>query len=145
MQGVAPATVVGRYINECWNHGRIDLVDELVDPDFLDHLPFDEQMLDGIAGLKVLIESIRTGFDDMRINVEDMVAEDDRVVARFQLKGTHCGLCFGMLPSHRQVQIDGIAIFRVDHHQIIDQWCMIDRSRLMQQLGVAEEAAALRQ
>ena len=145
MFGVAPATVVGRYIDECWNRGRIDLVDELVDADFIDHLPFETQLPDGITGLKSMIETVRLGFSDFRIDVEDMIAEDDRVVTRFLVKGTHDGRFFGLPPSHRQAQIDGIAIFRVDHHQILDQWCMVDRNRLMQQIGIGEELLALQQ
>ncbi len=145
MFGVAPATVVGRYIDECWNRGRIDLVDELVDADFIDHLPFETQLPDGITGLKSMIETVRLGFSDFRIDVEDMIAEDDRVVTRFLVKGTHDGPFFGLPPSHRQAQIDGIAIFRVDHHQILDQWCMVDRNRLMQQIGIGEELLALQQ
>ena len=145
MFGVAPATVVGRYIDECWNRGRIDLVDELVDADFIDHLPFEADLPRGIGGLKTLIELVRLGFSDFHIVVEDMIAEDDRVVTRFLAKGTHDGPFFGLLPSNRQAQIDGIAIFRVEHHQILDQWCMVDRERLMQQLGVAEEKLVLQQ
>jgi steroid delta-isomerase-like uncharacterized protein len=145
MFGVAPATVVGRYIDECWNRGRIDLVDELVDADFIDHLPIEAELPNGIDGLKSMIENVRLGFSDFHIDVEDMIAEDDRVVTRFLATGTHDGPFFGNLPSNRRAQIDGIAIFRVDHHQIIDQWCMVDRDRLLQQLGIGEEMLALQQ
>ena len=143
MFGVAPATVVGRYIDECWNRGRIDLVDELVDADFIDHLPIEAELPNGIDGLKSMIDLVRLGFSDFHIDVEDMIAEDDRVVTRFLVKGTQDGPFFGLLPSHRQMQIDGIAIFRVEHHQIIDQWCMVDCNRLMRQLGIGEEMLTL--
>jgi len=145
MFGVAPATVVGRYIDECWNRGRIDLVDELVDADFIDHLPIEMHVSNGIDGLKTMIELVRLGFGDFHIDVEDMIAEDDRVVTRFLMKGTHDGPFLGLSPSHRQAWIDGIAIFRVEHHQILDQWCMVDCNRLMQQLGIGEEILALQQ
>jgi steroid delta-isomerase-like uncharacterized protein len=145
MFGVAPATVVGRYIDECWNRGRIDLVDELVDADFIDHLPIETHMSNGIDGLKTMIELVRLGFGDFHIDVQDMIAEDDRVVTRFLMKGTHDGPFLGLSPSHRQARIDGIAIFRVEHHQILDQWCMVDCNRLMKQLGIGEEILALQQ
>lgn len=142
MQGVDPATVVGRFIDECWNHGRIDLVDELVSADFIDHLPLDETMPDGIDGLKTLIEMCRRGFSDLRLHVEDMVAEDDRVVARFVAKGAHDGSFLGTLPSHRQLSVEVIAIYRVEHHQIIDQWCVFDTARVCRQLGLAAPVTA---
>ena len=142
MQGVDPATVVGRFIDECWNRGRIDLVDELVSAEFIDHLPFDESISDGIDGLKTLIELCRLGFSDLRLHVEDMVAEDDRVVARFVARGTHDGSFMGALPSHRCLNVEVIAIYRVEHHQIIDQWCAFDTARVFQQLGIAAPVPA---
>jgi steroid delta-isomerase-like uncharacterized protein len=142
MQGVDPATVVGRFIDECWNRGRVDLVDELVSAEFIDHLPFEESMADGIDGLKALIGICRLGFSDLRLHVEDMVAEDDRVVARFVAKGTHDGPFMGVLPSHRQLSAEAIAIYRVEHHQIIDQWCMLDTARVCRQLGISALVAA---
>ena len=142
MQGVDPATVLGRFIDECWNRGRVDLVDELVSVDFIDHLPFDESMPDGIEGLKALIELCWLGFSDLRLHVEDMVAEDDRVVARFVAKGTHDGAFLGALPSHRQLSVEVIAIYRVEQHQIIDQWCAFDTARVFRQLGIAAPVTA---
>lgn len=142
MQGVDPATVVGRFIDECWNRGRTDLVDELVSAEFIDHSPFDERMPDGIDGLKAMIEQCRFGFGDLRLHVEDMVAEDDRVVARFVAKGTHDGSFMGALPSHRQLSVEVIAIYRVEHHQIIDQWCAFDTARVFRQLGIDATVAA---
>ena len=136
MQGVDPATVVGRFIDECWNRGRVDLVDELVSVEFIDHLPFDERMPEGIDGLKALIELCRLGFSDLRLHVEDMVAEDDRVVARFVATGTHDGPFMGALPAYRRLSVEAIAIYRVEHHQIIDQWCAFDTARIFRQLGI---------
>lgn len=142
MLGVNPATVVGRYIEECWNHGRIDLVDELVAPDFVDHLPFDDDLPEGNHGLKATIRLVRMAFSDLHVLVEDMIAEDDRVVVRFRLEGTHNGQLAGRLASLHRVMITGMAIYRVESFQIVDQWCMFDLIGLMQQIGAREEFLA---
>lgn len=143
MMGVDPATVVGRYIAECWNHGRIDLVDELVAPDFVDHLPFDDDLPEGNQGLKAAIRLVRMAFGDLHLLVEDMIAEDDRVVIRFRLEGTHNGRLAGRLASLKRVMITGMAIYRVENFQIADQWCMFDLIGLMQQIGADEALLAL--
>jgi steroid delta-isomerase-like uncharacterized protein len=143
MIGVDPTTVVGRYIDECWNRGRIDLVDELVAPDFVDHLPIDDDLPDGNQGLKAAIRLARMAFSDLHVQVEDMIAEDDRVVVRFRLEGTHNGRLRGQFATLRHVMISGMAIYRVQQFQIADQWCMFDLIGLMQQLEIREPALAL--
>jgi steroid delta-isomerase-like uncharacterized protein len=143
MIGVDPATVVGRYIEECWNRGRVDLVDELVAPDFVDHLPFDDDLPEGNQGLKAAIRLVRMAFSDLHLLVEDMIAEDDRVVVRFRLEGTHNGRLAGQLASLRRVMITGMAIYRVEHFQIADQWCMFDLIGLMQQISAREAFLAV--
>lgn len=143
MQGVDPTTVVGRFIEECWSHGRIDLVDELVARDFVDHLPIDDDLPHGSQGMKATIRLIRMAFEDLRLLVEDMIAEDDRVVVRFKLEGTHNGRLTGRLAALDRVEIAGMAIYRVEHFQITDQWCMFDLIGLMQQIGVRESALVL--
>ncbi|CAN5593390.1 ester cyclase [soil metagenome] len=142
MREVDPTTVVGRYIDECWNHGRIDLIDELVARDFVDHLPFDDDLPNGTQGLKASIRLVRMAFSDLHLLVEDMIAEDDRVVVRFRLEGTHNGMLAGRLASLKRVMIAGMAIYRVENFQIADQWCMFDLIGLMQQIGAREEFLA---
>ncbi len=72
-----------------------------------------------------------------------MIAEDDRVVVRFKLEGTHNGRLTGRLAALDRVEIAGMAIYRVEHFQITDQWCMFDLIGLMQQIGVRESALVL--
>lgn len=134
--------MVGRYIDECWNRGRIDLVDELVARDFVDHLPFDDDLPEGNQGLKATIRLVRMAFSDLHLLVEDMIAEDDRVVVRFRLEGTHNGRLAGRLASLRRVMVAGVAIYRVENFQIADQWCMFDLIGLLQQIGAREEFLA---
>jgi steroid delta-isomerase-like uncharacterized protein len=142
MQGVDPATVVGRYIDECWNRGRLDLIPELVAEDFIDHQPFDPDLPHGRDGVYATIRLLRLAFGGLRLSIEDMIVEDDRVVVRFTLKGHHIGTFIGHLPSSQPVAIPGLVIFRVHDHQIIDQWCLFDALGLVRQIGQAESSLA---
>jgi len=138
MQGVDPAAVVGRYIDECWNRGRLDLIPELVSAEFVDHLPFDPDLLDGRDGLIATLRLLRSALSGLRLSIEDMIAEDDRVVVRFTLKGRHTGPLAGRRASDRFVEIPGMAIFRIQDYQIIDQWCLFDAFELLRQLDAAD-------
>jgi steroid delta-isomerase-like uncharacterized protein len=144
MQGVDPATVVGRYIEECWNRGRLSLIDELVSEDFVDHLPFDDGLPDGRAGVIATIRLLRMAFGTLHVQIEDMIAEDDRVAVRYLMRGTHDGPFLGQPPTLRQVMINGMVIYRVEDHQIVDQWSMVDAVDLLQQVGAKERLIALR-
>jgi steroid delta-isomerase-like uncharacterized protein len=144
MQGVDPTAVVGRYIEECWNHGRLGLLEELVSDDFVDHFPFDDNLPDGRDGLMATIRLIRAGISDLHCVIEDMIAEDDRVVVRYRIRGTHDGQLAGHAPTLRQVMINGMVIYRVEDHQIVDQWSLFDTVGLMKQLRVVERIAAVR-
>jgi steroid delta-isomerase-like uncharacterized protein len=143
MQGVDPAAVVGRYIEECWNRSQLRLIEELVAEDFVDHFPFDDGLPDGREGLIATIRLLRMAFSDLNFHIEDMVAEDDRVVVRYQMRGTHSGPFAGQPPTLRQVMINGMAMYRVEEHQIVDQWCFFDAVSLLQQIGAKERLLAL--
>lgn len=142
MQGVDPAAVVGRYIDECWNRGRLDLIPELVADDFVDHLPFDADLPEGRDGLIATIRLLRFAFSGLRLMLEDMIVEDDRVVVRFTLSGRQTGPFAGYAPRDQEVAIPGMAIFRVQDERIADQWCQFDAFGLLRQLGVADREPA---
>ena len=138
MQGVDPAAVVGRYIEECWNRGRLDLIPELIADDFVDHLPFDTDLPEGREGLIATIRLLRHAFSGLRLSIEDMIVEEDRVVVRFTLRGVQTGLFAGHPPRNQDVAIPGMAIFRVHDFQIADQWSQFDAFGLLRQLGATE-------
>lgn len=144
MQGVDPTAVVGRYIDECWNRGRLDLIPELVADDFVDHIPFDPDLPEGRNGLTATIRLLRHAFDQLRLVIEDMVAEEDRVVVRFCLKGRQTGPFAGQPALGQAVEIPGLVIFRIQDHQIIDQWCLFDALQLLRQLGATDLKLAAR-
>jgi steroid delta-isomerase-like uncharacterized protein len=130
--------LVRRYVEEVLNNKNLALIDELVAPAFIDH---DSSMPDakGPAGVKRLAAMVHTGFPDLHFTVEDMVAEGDKVVYRYTVRGTHQGDFMGIAPTGRQFVVTGIHIYRVGDGKFQEEWENWDMLRLMRQLGVLPE------
>jgi steroid delta-isomerase-like uncharacterized protein len=115
-----------------------DLFDEVYAPDVVWHNP--DQEVQGIEEGKRFIAMFQTAFPGMRGTVEDVIAEGDRVVTRWTMRGTHQGETeeFGP-PTGRQVEGQGITIQRIEGGKIVEEWNSWDNLSLMQQLGLAPE------
>ena len=84
-----------------FNEGRIDVIDQLMAPNYQEHNPMPNQG-PGLRGFKELISGFRTAFPDIQITVEDLISEGDRVVGRLTSKGTHKGDFMGMAATGKQ-------------------------------------------
>ena len=78
----------------------------------------------------------RSGMPDLRVVIEDMIADGDKVAVRYTLEGTHKGELFGVPPTGQHVSIKSIAIERVSDGKIREHWRVTDSLDMMQQLGV---------
>ena len=78
----------------------------------------------------------RTAFPDMRITIEDQVAEGDKVVTRWTASGTHQGDLMGIDPTGRRATVTGITIDRISGGKVEETWTNFDAMGMMQQLGV---------
>jgi len=124
-----------RFLEET-DKGNLDVIDELVSPDAIDHNPFPGQA-PGAQGVKQVFGMLRTAFPDMSQSIEDMVAEGDRVAFRSTLHGTHRGEFLGIPATGKQVALPGIDIIRFDDDgKMVEHWGLFDVPLLMQQLGV---------
>jgi len=127
-------TIARRVYEEVLNQGNLAAVDELFAPNTVDHNPLPGQ-LPGFEGAKQGFVVLRTGFPDIHFTIEDQVAEDDKVVTRWTMRGTHNGVFMGVPPTGRKVTIMGIATFRVVDGRIVDRWRAADDLGRMQQIG----------
>jgi steroid delta-isomerase-like uncharacterized protein len=124
-----------RLIEEVFNRGNLAVVDELVAADAVDHSGMPGRP-EGAEGVKWAARMFRTAFPDLHFTVEDQVAEDDRLVNRFTVRGTHRGEFMGIPPTGRQVTVGGIDLIRVRDGRAVEHWVHMDMLGLMQQLGV---------
>ncbi len=79
---------------------------------------------------------LRNAFPDITYTIEDLIAEGDKVVARWSAQGTHRGDFMGIPPTNKQVRFSEIEIIRVVDGKAVEEWEELDRLGLMTQLGV---------
>jgi steroid delta-isomerase-like uncharacterized protein len=119
-----------------WEEGNIDLVDELLAPDYVNRTPATPDQPTGPEGVKGVVSMFRSGMPDLRVVIEDMIADGDKVAVRYTLEGTHKGELFGVPPTTQRLSIKSIAIERVSDGKIREHWRVTDSLDMMQQLGV---------
>jgi steroid delta-isomerase-like uncharacterized protein len=118
-----------------WEEGNIGLVDELVGPDYVNHSPGMPNQPQGPEGIKAVVNMFRAGMPDLRVVIEDVIAEGDKVMMRYRIEGTHEGELFGVPPTGRRVSIESITVERVSGGMIREHWRVTDTLDMMQQLG----------
>jgi steroid delta-isomerase-like uncharacterized protein len=133
--------IIRAHAEALFNQHRVDRTDEFFTPDYLDHAPLPGQA-PGLAGAKQKWAMYLTGVPDLRVTIEDMVAEGDKVAVAWTGEGTHRGELLGIPPTGRRLEINGISIYRLAEGKIAEQWERWDRLVLMQQLGVLPAPAA---
>ena len=111
-------------------------IDRQVAEDFYDHAA-GRQM--GPEGVKQHIMALHAAFPDLKVTIEDIVAEGPLVAVRATWRGTHRGPFGGLAATDRAVQFGGMVFWRVAGGLIRERWATIDQAALMQQL--APEAA----
>ncbi len=124
-----------KYVEEVWNRGKLDLVDELFWPDYVNHDPSAGQGR-GPEALKQLIATFRGASPDLQFTIDDLIAEGERVVTRWTARGTHRGLLMGVPPTGRAIAVKAIAVDRFVDGRIAEHWAVRDDLGLLQQLGV---------
>jgi len=99
-----------------------------------------DQDVQGLEEAKQFYSMYLSAFPDLNATVEDVIAEDDKVVTRYTIRGTHQGEIeeFGP-PTGRQVEIKGITIHRIEEGEIVEEWERYDNLSVMQQLGLVSE------
>ncbi len=110
-----------------------DALAEVYADDFILH-EADEDIV-GIEGLTQFVSMIRSAIPDLRITIEDDMAEGDKVVTRWIGQGTHQGELMGAAPTGNQVTATGITIQRIEEDKIVEEWSNWDALGMMQQIG----------
>jgi predicted ester cyclase len=124
-----------RWLEELWQRGRAEVVDELHAPEFVDRSsagrPTDRE------GFKVGVRELYAAFPDFAADLDDLltVASRGEVVLRWSGAGTHRGRFLGVEPTGRRIAFRGIEILRFDGAWIVERWGEWDALELLAQLG----------
>jgi steroid delta-isomerase-like uncharacterized protein len=133
-----------RFIDEAWNSGNYDIIEESVSEDYVGHwFDIEEEDVDR-DGLEAFIRSARDGFSDFHMDVEFMLAEDEMIAVGFTVEGTHDGEFMGIPPTDEYGSSPGILVHKIDEDgMVIEGWAVWDALGQMQQLGVVPESFTL--
>jgi len=110
-------------------------IDELVEPDATIRTPLPGDAT-GAEVLKHVWAVLLRAFPDLHLTVEDLIGEEDKVVARIVVTGTHLGEYMGMEPTGKSIAYDEIFIFRFANGRVVETWGVVDVFSQMRQLGV---------
>jgi predicted ester cyclase len=126
--------LIETYFDEVWSKGRVELLDELVTSDYINHTPSSPNPIPGPAGLKPIILEMRKGFPDLHYDIQDLIITADRIVARTIVRGTHIGQLWGMQPTRKKFEISQINIEYIKNGKISEHWGVTDEHALLNQL-----------
>ncbi|MDA0988902.1 MAG: ester cyclase [Chloroflexi bacterium] len=130
--------VYKRFIDEVFGQKKLDVLDELISPDFVDHNPLPGTS-EGRDGMKEAIGMFLSAFPDAKSTLTFTVAEGDIVVGHQKSSGTNTGEFMGMPPTGKSAQFDEIHIVRFSNGKAVEHWGLSDDLGMMMQLGVVPE------
>jgi len=127
--------IIRRLIEDVYNQGNLDVLDALVAADVFNHAAVPEHQ-HGIAGFKHVMEWVREFSSDVHYDIEDIIAEGDKVGVRMTQSGTHTGTVRGIPPTGKSFSVDYVHWFRLADGKVAEMWAVRDDLTRQQQLGL---------
>jgi steroid delta-isomerase-like uncharacterized protein len=127
--------IARRWSEELWGKGDLAVADEIVAPDYVRHDAGDPFPAHGPEDVKRIVRMLRGMLPDLRIEIEDMIAEGDRVVTRYNGLATDTRGYMGHPPTGRTIRAPAIQIFRFSDGKIVESWAVRDDLGTLRQLG----------
>jgi steroid delta-isomerase-like uncharacterized protein len=126
-----------RFYDECWNQGQVERLEHYVAKDCRYHDPAFPSLKSGVNDLESHITMCRKAFPDLRLSLDDMIAERDEVVVHWTANGTHQGQFLGVAPTRKRASVSGTSIYRIKNQKIVEQFADWNLLTLLEQLGAA--------
>jgi steroid delta-isomerase-like uncharacterized protein len=113
-------------------------IEEVYAPDLVWHEP--DQEIRGLEEARRFLTTYKTALPDLNVTVEDVLADGDKAVTRWTIRGTHQGEIeeFGP-PTGRRVELEGLTMHRIENGKIVEEWERYDNLSILQQLGLVPE------
>src|SRR5215216_3871887 len=122
-----------RYAEEVGNQQNFELVDEIFER-YISHQPDGSTLERGPQDVKRFHREFRSAFSDFRISIEDQIAEGDKVVSHYTIRGIHQRAFRGMAPTGKEIELKGVTIFRFSPEgKVVETWDSYDQMSLMRQ------------
>ena len=128
-----------RFYREPLEERRSSVLDELVTDDYVDaDAESSEERVPGPEGVKRVNDRFLAAFTDIRVTIEDQIAEGDKVVTRWSAEGTHSGEFMGIAATGKRVRTTGMEIHLIRDGRIAAEWGESDELGLLTQLGAVK-------
>lgn len=122
------STLLYRWFEEVWNEGKENSIDQLIADDCVAHGLSPEESLTGVAGFKTFYHAFRQQYDDIHVDVHDVVSQDDMEAGLTEVTARH-------IDTGKKVNFSGICMVRVKNGKIAEAWNHYDFLGMYQQLG----------
>jgi steroid delta-isomerase-like uncharacterized protein len=127
--------IIQRYYEEVWNRGRLDVLDELLDPQYINHTPSVPNPPPGPDGLKPIVAAIRKAFPDLHYEIKEIIVNDSMAVARVIMTGTQQDSLFDLPPTGKKITVNQINMEKIRNGRVVEHWRVTDELTMMKQLG----------
>ena len=126
--------LIEQVLTEAMSGKNLGLIDQVIDSKFINHgLP---NAKPGPAGFKEVVQQFLTGFPNMEVTVQEMIADGNTVATRGYWTGTNKGTFMGIPATGKQVRVDYIDFWTIENGKCVENWVQMDMPALLAQLGV---------
>jgi steroid delta-isomerase-like uncharacterized protein len=130
--------LVRRFYAEIFNSGNLAAADDIVAPEFIEHIPQPVPGARSITGpdaIRSFASMFREAIPDLSVSIDDVIAAGNKVVTRVTWQGTQKGPLFGADPTGKHLQFAGIDIVRIEGGRFVEHWGEVDVFAALGQLG----------
>lgn len=132
--------LIDQYLH-AWNTGNLDVLNKVISPDYVNHSAGMSDVPPGPAGLRPIIDGMRTGIPDLHIEVEHLATDGEIVALHSTLSGTNTGPLFGQPPTGRAFRVSQMQFERINGGRIVEHWRLTDNADMARQLQPASAQA----
>lgn len=125
--------VIRQFTDELWHKHNLDIIDKVFHEDAIIHSPFNIKQ--GRITMRDAADKWLESFPDLEIEINDLISEEDKVVARWRARGTHTGSFFDTTPTHKEVTFSGVTTFEFKAGRVAEYWALVDMNAILAQLG----------
>lgn len=133
----ANKALVRRNFEAIWSQGNLAVADEILTPDYIGHIATLPEPVRGTEAFKQLIAMYHCSFPDTRFEIQDQIAEGNKVASRWIAYGTHRGEFMGIAPSGQAMHVTGMSFHRIENGRIQESWDDWDALSMLQ--GMTED------
>lgn len=133
-------TLSRRIFEEVWNQKNLDVIDELMAPNYVHHDPQNPNVPNGIEGYKQFVQQYLKAFPDLSMTIHDEFVNGNTTITRWTATGTQKGDLSGLPRTNKPITVTGITIARTENGKFVESWNNWDALGMLQQLRFAQAA-----